>query len=365
MNELQFSAGGRKFFNEDLVDLQDNLISMQSIFAGESPFILSGMEFTAVIGTVYAISEGYFWLNGKIRYFAPAGAIDVATLSYINVVDSDESTTYEDLVSKVSSTRYGYTHAPTSSGNESIDISVPAEIPRYFDNVLGDKYLLLNSSNVETIDSGVTFTSPVIANNSIAASSIYATDIELSGDLKVDGAIEIDGNMTVDGNLEVTGALGAQEYYINGIPYPVISGAGVAGSNVVSETSILNGSVTVDKIDNGAVTTDKIRGGAITNSKIGVGEIGLDKLNFNPLQLMFSLQLAVNLPLYAGVTDEFIVNHNQNITGNYFIVAQATDSNRPVSCNTFINVTPNTFSMHIYSEYDTSVTINVQLYRVG
>ena len=141
MNELQFSAGGRKFFNEDLVDLQDNLISMQSIFAGESPFILSGMEFTAVIGTVYAISEGYFWLNGKIRYFAPAGAIDVATLSYINVVDSDESTTYEDLVSKVSSTRYGYTHAPTSSGNESIDISVPAEIPRYFDNVLGDKYL--------------------------------------------------------------------------------------------------------------------------------------------------------------------------------------------------------------------------------
>ena len=118
MKELVINNGGRRLFNEDLNSLQDHLKAVQEIFKGESPFILSGIQYSLVSGTTYNISEGYVWLGNKIRYFSGANSVNVSTEQYINTADSTTSRLYEDNNRRLSLLLYRHLALPILLNNK-------------------------------------------------------------------------------------------------------------------------------------------------------------------------------------------------------------------------------------------------------
>ena len=223
MRELIFNTGGRKLFNEDLGDLQDQIRAAESLFLGEEPFVISGFIFTGSTGA-YNISEGYLWLGGKIIKVDETTAFDenAAPAFYINASDVvDEETEYDDNTDKVSTKVYGYglgiTPSDTDPINNSLRIDDIPNIRRYFDNVLGDKYVLKDSGQTQ-----------VIANNLSLTGATIVSDADISTTAKVTAAaIDVtNGNLRViNGNLSVgsgsifalNGIVGDEFYTINGL----------------------------------------------------------------------------------------------------------------------------------------------------
>ncbi|MEB3373808.1 hypothetical protein SFC43_13140 [Bacteroides sp. CR5/BHMF/2] len=74
MKEYVADTGGRYTYVDDILNLQELALSMTAIFRGCDDFIISGCEITG-----NAISPGYVWINGKIRYFE--GCVTAAFLT--------------------------------------------------------------------------------------------------------------------------------------------------------------------------------------------------------------------------------------------------------------------------------------------
>lgn len=72
MKEFDAQTGGRYVYVDDVKNLQELALAFASIFDDCDNFIISGCE---VSGT--SISEGYVYINGKIRHFTGASGISV------------------------------------------------------------------------------------------------------------------------------------------------------------------------------------------------------------------------------------------------------------------------------------------------
>lgn len=170
MKEYIAESGGRYTYADDILNLQELSLSMTAIFTGCADFIISGC---LINGS--DISEGYVWINNKIRYFE--GCKGVNFPYYIYEKNINDSTTYANDINKRGRCNYlceGGKAVPTET--DSITGIIPSFIelkeeycPRFQDKFMG-KYAVL----LETPFSRQTI----------------AKDLLLQGNLTIEKAIE-------------------------------------------------------------------------------------------------------------------------------------------------------------------------------
>lgn len=80
MKEYESKSGGRYVFNEDFQNLQELALSMTSLYDdADMNFVISGCVITKS-GSTISVSEGFVWLDGKIRRVSSASGTDTNNL---------------------------------------------------------------------------------------------------------------------------------------------------------------------------------------------------------------------------------------------------------------------------------------------
>ena len=95
MKEFQAQTGGRYTYIDDIINLQDLALAFSSIFEGCDNFIMSGCEINGA-----NISEGYVYLNGKLRHFPGASSLTQFP-QYIYEQNRAETVAYENGTDKL------------------------------------------------------------------------------------------------------------------------------------------------------------------------------------------------------------------------------------------------------------------------
>lgn len=406
MKEIVLNAGGRRLYNEDLVEIQEHSISLQNIFASEVPFVISGLNYTNTGGTIYDISSAYIWLGGKIRTYAGTTGVDLATPLYLNVNNSSSSTLYDDGVTRVSSTNFALLSSATGSGgNDQLRIDEPNNVRRYYENVIGDKYLKLSVGYTQELFDGL------IMNGALTSSANITTSTQLNsatlsvtgnanvGSLNVIGNTQMDGELNVDGfvgfgnQLNVTGDIVGQTFRtpVGGISINVdgdISTDKVLTDSIkdqaVTNAKLAPNSVSQDRLQYDSVGNGQIQDFAVKSNNLGNNSVGSqqlminsinndnivdnavdqDKLGFNTLQYLdFGQQ---NVTSYGnGITGSYTVTHNKNIAGADYHVAtfpSTSDAGTGVSI-IILNKSNNSFKVQFTGVEGTSQgTVNILWY---
>lgn len=90
MKEFIGFEGGRTLFNEDMEALKELALSFSHFFDGAGfNFVISGCDCTLYSKGTLKISEGYVWLDGKIRKFAGASFDYVPSQLYLIPSDTN------------------------------------------------------------------------------------------------------------------------------------------------------------------------------------------------------------------------------------------------------------------------------------
>ena len=170
MKHFNAQTGGRYTYVDDIINLQELALALNSIFTGCDNFVVSGCE---VSGTT--ISSGYVFINGELRYFA--GATGVSTWPrYIYEANSIENVDYASGTEKVG--RHIYGCAIGTSVPSSLD-PITNAVPQYIkftstgaltmkDAFFGKYALLLNAaSGNQAVAGAVTFQGAVTMNTAL------------------------------------------------------------------------------------------------------------------------------------------------------------------------------------------------------
>lgn len=146
MKEYVADTGGRYTYVDDILNLQELALSMTAIFSGCEDFIISGCEVTG-----NAISPGYVWINGKVRYFE--GCRTAAFPYYIYEKNGTDTVVYAGDVNKKG--RNNYLCAGSSvlpSAKDALTGKVPCLIeitkayaPHFLDKFFGHYAVLLET----------------------------------------------------------------------------------------------------------------------------------------------------------------------------------------------------------------------------
>ncbi|MEM6734467.1 MAG: tail fiber domain-containing protein [Bacteroidota bacterium] len=258
MVEIVLNTGGRRLLNEDLQALQDLSKSFESFYAGRDPFVISGVDLTNTSGTVYTISSGFVWLGNRIRVFAGANEVDLATDQYINAQDNSSSRLYTDAISREASKDYATALSSTFVSTErSLKISASTPVRRYVQDVVGSDVVLKNPVALsQTIAQEVNFSGKVRANDTL----------EVSGGLAVIGGnLDVGSNSSFKGGFQVSGSAAI---FNNGVN--VMDGLSASGGIAVSGDASFNSDLSVGGsfIGNEA-TLDSTSVAALTVRKTG------------------------------------------------------------------------------------------------
>ena len=163
MKEFDAKEGGRYTYADDVLNLQNLALAFGKIFAECNNFILSGC---VVSGT--SISEGYVYINGKIRHFSGASGISSWPV-YIYEQNSNEATPYANGQNKNGRINYGCTcGASVPSSNDPVTGAVPQYITitangglRLKNAFFGTNCLLLQEGTAQTVTGAVTFSGAI------------------------------------------------------------------------------------------------------------------------------------------------------------------------------------------------------------
>ena len=128
MKEFVAETGGRYTYADDILNLQELALSMNSIFSDCSDFIISGCEKSGI-----SLTPGYVWINGKVRYFE--GCAVVSFPYYIYESNSIDTVTYANEANKKGRNNY-----LCSGSNVLPDIpdTVTGAVPHFIE--LGQEY---------------------------------------------------------------------------------------------------------------------------------------------------------------------------------------------------------------------------------
>lgn len=172
MKEFSAQTGGRYTYADDLENLQELASAFAQLFDDCDNFIMSGCEVASG-----AISAGYVFLNGRIRYFSGATGIS-SWPQYIYELNTTESVPYESGGSKVGRNIYGCAIAKTvpvakdeltGKTPQSIAITATGGL-RMKDAFIGKYALLLDPANgTQTVNSSVNFAKALQANSDFIA----------------------------------------------------------------------------------------------------------------------------------------------------------------------------------------------------
>lgn len=172
MKEFSAQTGGRYTYADDLENLQELALAFSQLFDDCDDFIVSGCEVTS-----NAVSPGYVFLNGKMRYFSGATGV-TSWPQYLYESNSEESVTYESGGSKTGRKIYGcalassvpaVADALTGKISKAITITSTGGL-QMKDAFIGKYAVLLNpSSGAQTVDNAVTFTKAVAMDEGLVA----------------------------------------------------------------------------------------------------------------------------------------------------------------------------------------------------
>lgn len=189
MKELFALTGGRYTYADDFVNLQDLALSITSIFDDCVNFIISGCE---VSGTT--VSEGYVYINKKIRRFS--GATGVTFPFYIYEQNSTEPVPYANGQNQTGRKIFGCAWGTSvPSGNDPLTNQAPQYIlfpnsnagsaSRIDEAFFGAKCLLLDSGE-QTVYGDVVFGGEVTVDNLLTVDSLMLVADNFQGKLYYD-----------------------------------------------------------------------------------------------------------------------------------------------------------------------------------
>lgn len=172
MKEFSAQNGGRYTYSDDLINLQDLALSFVSIYDGCENFIISGCE---VSGST--VSEGYVYINKKIRRFNGATGVSFPCFIYEN--NSSESIEYVTGGNKVGRNIYGCAlGASVPSGNDPLTNAARQSIrltssggPRLKDAFFGANCVLLSKQN-QSILGNLSLTGNFSASGTVEANAV-------------------------------------------------------------------------------------------------------------------------------------------------------------------------------------------------
>lgn len=258
MKEFIAETGGRYVFADDFKNLQELALAFSSIFDGCDNFIISGCKVTS-----NSISEGYVYINGKIRFFS--GSNNVTTWPcYLKETTTIESVSYVSGPSKTGRKVYGcelVTAQPSQI--DSVIGKVPAFITmksnvgglQLKDAFIGKYALQLSPlADIQTVnskvkfsgainaDSGATIKRQVTISDGIAQADVICDisrfDIVLSGTennhklrITTDNGLELYKGDALIAKLNSSRA---------SFMYPVYSHAGIFGSAAMKDNNVYN-----------------------------------------------------------------------------------------------------------------------------
>lgn len=175
MREFVAKTGGRYTYIEDFIGLQDLTLSLISMFEECNNFVVSGCKTSGSSNTNITISEGYVYINGKIRKFNGA-TVDLSVPYYIIESERTESVSYAQNATQQGCIHYecyGSTELPIEKQYIKLTSTY---IPRLKDEFFGKYSATLDSS---------------FAKQTINNKIIFANGLESSKDLIVDSNLTI------------------------------------------------------------------------------------------------------------------------------------------------------------------------------
>lgn len=194
MKEYIADTGGRYTYVDDILNLQELALSMTAIFSACEDFIISGCEITG-----NAISSGYVWINGKVRYFE--GCPSAAFPYYIYEKNGTDTVVYAGDVNKKGRENYlcaGSNILP--SVKDTLTGKVPCLIeitktyaPRFLDKFFGHYAVLLDTPfSKQTIKKELVVTGKLTTEQGVesktAVSVVSPSGYSLKGLVKQNGA---------------------------------------------------------------------------------------------------------------------------------------------------------------------------------
>lgn len=274
MKEFSAQTGGRYTYADDLENLQDLALAFAQIFDDCDNFIVSGCEITSG-----AISAGYVFLNGKLRYFSGATGI-TSWPQYIYELNLTENVTYESGGSKIGRNIYGCAIAKsvpvkqdelTGKALQSITITSNGGL-RMKDAFIGKYALLLNpASGSQTVDSIVNFVKAINAGSDITANkNVIIKSGAIKTEMSYDGST-FSVKYTGDSNnyqLSLMNGIGFR-FYANGTLIATIGSSSITFSQPVSASKGIFGGL--------VLTGNQIYQGTAN----AVGEIGINVYGYN------------------------------------------------------------------------------------
>lgn len=176
MKEYIAESGGRYTYADDIINLQEMVLAVGSLFEGCTNFIVSGCVCQGA-----TITPGYVWINGKIRRFE--GVADASYPYYIYEKNNHESVVYANEVNKRGRTCYlalGGKEIPDTA--DAVTGALPQFIelktdyaPRLADKFIGRYALLIDSPFArQTVRRDLLFTGALAVEKGITSQHSFA-----------------------------------------------------------------------------------------------------------------------------------------------------------------------------------------------
>ncbi len=279
MKEFTSQKGGRHTYVDDIINLQDIALVLNSLFDGCDNFILSGCK---VSGN--SISAGFVYMNGKVRYCSGATSISTWPM-YIVENNSTEQVSYADSADKVGRNIYGCvvaSYVPTT--NDVLTNKSPQSIkvnqngvglPTLKDAFFGKYALMVESPfDSQTVNQNVTFNDSVSVKNGLSVENgigIIRGTAKCSVDYESDGTFVISSQLSGKSayKMAITSS-GEFKFYNGSTLLFTISSSGISTSYTISSDTIKGGNI-------------KLSGGNVYNSDVAsdTGSIDINMLGYN------------------------------------------------------------------------------------
>lgn len=167
MREFIAKTGGRYTYIEDFIGLQEISLSLLSIFDGCNNFILSGCKTSGLNNSNISISEGYVYINGKIRHFEGA-TVDLNKPYYIVESQKSESVSYAQNATQQGSIIYECFGSDIEPIDKQFIKITSTYIPRLKDEFFGKYAVTLNSAFAQqTVSQNIVFDKNVKVNGNV------------------------------------------------------------------------------------------------------------------------------------------------------------------------------------------------------
>lgn len=317
MKEFSAQTGGRYTYVDDIVNLQELSLAFASIFNNCDNFIISGCE---ISGT--SISEGYVYINGKIRRFAGVSGITTWP-QYIYESNRTETVAYASGSDKVGRNIYGCAIAKT--------------VPTALDPLTGatPSFIKLTSGGGLTMNDAL-FGKYALLLKSAAGQQTVSDIITFNNNVNVNGALTTKGRTSlVNGNATCQmyysgGNLVIQSQVADGVVYRFVVTNGVGFQFYINDTVVYT-------VSSSRLATPL----PIATPECVAGNIGVESSNIiNKGHASDSACININMTGYNGGVDYYRNTYIGNGKGTAIIAI--TGSTSVVQINGRVNINSTT-----------------------